>query len=351
MPSKMLPRVGGSTRTPHAPDPQWLAARPEPIIEPALPIIDPHHHLFERPGLRYLLDEYLADVRSGHNLRASVFVDCGHSYRKDGPVAMAPLGEVEYANAVADSMASDPVKICAGIVSSADLTLGPEVAAVLDAEIAIAPERFRGIRLSAVWDPDPSLSTGRFIVPQSLLLDPDFRAGFAMLAPRKLSFEAWIYHPQLDELTDLARAFPETTIILNHIGGLLAGYGAYAARREAEIARWKVSMAQLATCPNVVVKLGGLGTPSHLGFKFHQAPLPPSSETLAAAWRPYLDPCIDLFGPDRCMFESNFPPDRQSCGFPVLWNTFKRIAQGFSPAEKHAMFFGTAARIYRLSLD
>lgn len=332
---------------------QWRALHSEGILEPDLPIIDPHHHLWVRAGSRYLLDEYLADVRTGHNIRASVFVDCGSFYRKAGPTLMAPVGEVEFANGVA-AMAASAVYggtlVCAGIVSTADISIGADVARVLDAQIAAGGGRFRGIRVTTKWDADEALNTGRYIVPRDLMQNRDFRAGFATLAPRSLSFDAMIYHPQILELADLARAFPDTTIVLNHIGGLIAYTRNYVSRRDEAIAQWRMSIAELAKRPNVFVKLGGLGMP-YLGLGFDKLEVPASSAQLAEAWGPLFAHCIDAFGPARCMFESNFPPDNGSVAYPIIWNTFKRIAAPYSAAEKRALFHDTAVNAYRLRLD
>lgn len=330
---------------------QWRALHREDVIEPQMPIVDAHHHLWARPDDRYFLDDFLADAQSGHNIVASVFVECGQFYRKGAPALMAPIGEVEFANGIAAMAASGHygnALVAAGIVGTADLTVGPEVAQILDAQIA-ASCRFRGIRLTTKWDADEDLNTGRYIVPPGLMRDADFRAGFALLAPRKLSFDAMIYHTQIPELADLARAFPETTLVLNHIGGLLAHTRTYASRKDETVAQWRASMNELAQCPNVVVKLGGLGM-SYLALGFDQWLKPASSETLAAAWGPYFAHCIDAFGPNRCMFESNFPPDRDSVSYPVIWNVFKRMAMRYTPDEKHALFYRTAAQAYRLGL-
>ncbi|MGZ5151590.1 MAG: amidohydrolase family protein [Burkholderiales bacterium] len=328
---------------------KWLSLHREEILEPDLPIIDPHHHLWERPGNHYLLDDYLADARTGHNIKGSVFVDCGAFYRKSGPVLMAPVGEVEFASGVAAMAASGNILICAGIVGSADLRAGAEVEPVLDAQIAAGGGRFRGIRFITKWDSDEDLNTARYKPPRGLMQDRDFRAGFATLAPRKLSFDAMIYHPQMLELAELARAFPDTTIVLNHIGGLIAWTRNYVSRREEAIAQWRSSMAELAKCPNVFVKLGGLGMP-YLGLGFDKLKAPASSKQLAEAWGPLFDHCIDKFGPERCMFESNFPPDRDSVDYPIIWNAFKRVAAAYSTDEKGALFYGTAAKAYRLNL-
>ncbi|HEV7391491.1 MAG TPA: amidohydrolase family protein [Burkholderiales bacterium] len=331
---------------------KWRSLHREEILEPDLPIIDPHHHLWERGGNRYFLDEFLDDARTGHNIRASVFVECGSFYRKTGPVPMASVGEVEFANGIAAMAASGnygSTLVCAGIVGTADISVGTEVAQVLDAQIAVGGGRFRGIRVTTKWDSDEALNTGRYVVPRGLMQDRDFRAGFATLAPRKLSFDAMIYHPQMLELAELARAFADTTIVLNHIGGLIAWTRNYVARREEAIVQWRSSMAELAKCPNVFVKLGGLGMP-YLGLGFDKLEAPASSKQLAAAWGPLFDHCIDKFGPGRCMFESNFPPDRDSVDYPVLWNAFKRVAAAYSTDEKRSLFYGTAAKAYRLNL-
>src|SRR5262245_804243 len=257
---------------------KWLAQHREDVLEPDLPIIDPHHHLWEREGNRYLIDDFLADARSGHNIRASVFVECGAFYRKGAPVLMAPVGQVEFANGVAAMAASGTygsTLVCAGIVGTADLRVGAEVARVLDAQIAAAGERFRGIRFITKWDADEALNTGRYSPPRGLMQDRAFRAGFATLAPRKLSFDVMIYHPQIPELADLARAFPDTTIVLNHVGGLIAHTRTYLDRRDEAIAHWRSGMAELAKCPNVVVKLGGLGM-SYLGLGLDRLEKPAS---------------------------------------------------------------------------
>ena len=363
MPTKLLPKkaedIRPTSRFAHAGAEQlrsraeWLALHREDILEPELPIVDAHHHLWARTHSRYFLDEFLAEANTGHNIRASVFVECGSFYRKSGPALMRPVGEVEFANGIAAMAASGMfgnTLVAAGIVGTADLTVGPEVARVLDAQIAVGGGRFRGIRLTTKWDADEDLNTGRYIVPRGLMQDPDFRAGFAMLAPRKLSFDAMIYHPQILELADLARAFPDTTIILNHIGGLLAWTRTYASRKDEAIAQWRASMAELAKCPNVHVKLGGLGM-SYLSLGFDRLDRPATSEQLAQAWGPLYRHCIDTFGPQRCMFESNFPPDRDTVAYPVMWNALKRVAAPYTADEKRALFHDTAAKAYRLELD
>jgi L-fuconolactonase len=242
-----------------------------------------------------------------------------------------------------------PCRVAEAIIGHADLTLGARVREVLETEIRVGGGRFRGIRHGVSWDSNDSIQKfATRVVPPHLVRDPKFREGFAQLAPLGLSFESWQYHPQLPDAIDLARAFPGTTIILNHVGGVL-GVGPYSGRRQEILTGWKKDIAELAKCPNVNVKLGGVGMTS-FGFDFHERDVPPSSEDLAAAWRQYIEPCIEAFGPSRCMFESNFPPDKQSGGYTELWNAFKRITANASAVEKTELYSGTAARVYRLTV-
>jgi len=319
----------------------------EAVLEPDLPIVDPHHHLWDRPGWRYLLDELLADLNSGHNVVATVFVQCRSMHKADGPEPLRPIGETEFVNGVAAMSASGtygPIRACAGIVSYADLTLGAAVREVLEAHIRAGGGRFRGIRHIVAYDGDATLLNPANPAPPHLLADAKFREGFARLAPLGLSFDAWLYHPQLDELTDLARAFAQTPIVLNHCGGPV-GINAY--RHKDVFPGWKTSIEALAKRPNVYVKLGGLGMRIG-GFGFEKLADPPSSQALADAWRPYIDTCIAAFGTNRCMFESNFPVDKGSYSYPVFWNACKILAKGASAAEKADLFLGTAQRFYRL---
>jgi predicted TIM-barrel fold metal-dependent hydrolase len=320
----------------------------EEVLEPERPICDPHHHLWDHPGRRYLLDELLADTGSGHNVVATVFVECMSMYRASGPQEMRPIGETEFVNGIAAMSASGGfgrTRVASGIVSFADLTLGAQVGAVLDAHLA-ASSRFRGIRHAAGWEASDQVRNSHTNPPAGLLGDARFRRGFAELAPRGLTFDAWLYHPQIPELTDLAKASPDTTIVLDHFGGPL-GIGPYAGRRAEVFAAWKTAIRALADCPNVVVKLGGLVMPLN-GFGFHKREQPIGSVELAEATRDWYLHAIECFGIERCMFESNFPVDKVSVSYRVLWNSFKRIAAGFSPAERSALFHDTAVRVYRL---
>ncbi len=322
----------------------------EDIIDPALPIVDPHHHLWDRQGNRYLLFDLLRDIDSGHNIRATVAVEAMAMYRRDGAEEMRPVGETEFLNGAAAMSASGEYgtcRVCAGIVGHADLLLGKRVMPVLEAQIRAGGGRFRGVRFINAWHPDPTARASLANPPPHVLSDANFRSGFAQLVPLGLSFDAWMYHTQLPELVELAHDFPETPIIVNHVGGAI-GIGPYAGKRDAVFAEWSASMRELARCPNVHVKLGGLGM-RLFGFDVASRARPPTSEELAQCWRPYIDACIEAFGAGRCMFESNFPVDKGSCSYAVLWNAFKRIAIAASPAEKQWLFSGTASKVYRLS--
>jgi predicted TIM-barrel fold metal-dependent hydrolase len=328
--------------------PDWVAGYSEPALEPDLPIIDPHHHLWVHAGVPYLLPELLADTNTGHRIIATVFVECRAMYRARGTLETRSLGETEFANGIAAMSASGlfgATRACAAIVGNVDLRLGARARDALQAHVAISGGRFRGIRNVSAWHASGIRATSAN-PPEGLLLDPEFRKGFACLAPLGLSFDSWLVHTQLDDFLDLARAFPDTTLVLDHVGGPL-GIGLYRGRRDEVFTEWRSRIQAVAQCPNVHVKLGGLGmhTP---GFDFHLKNQPPSSEELAQAWRPYIETCIDAFGADRAMFESNFPVDKGTCGYGVLWNAFKRIAAGCSDTEKQALFCGTAAKVYRI---
>jgi predicted TIM-barrel fold metal-dependent hydrolase len=326
----------------------WLDRHKEPILEPELPIVDPHHHLWDRPGWRYLLDELLADTGSGHNIVATVYVQARSMLRASGPQEMRPVGETEFVNGVAAMSASGgygKTRACAAIVGHADLALGARVESVLAAHLR-GGDRFRGIRHITAWDDDSSLLNPNYSPPPRLMAEPRFREGLAVLGRLGLSFDAWLYHPQIGELTELAQAVPQTKIVLNHVGGPI-GTGAYAGKHAQVFPGWAASIKALAACPNVYVKLGGLGMRLG-GFGFHLAAEPPSSEALAAKWRPYIETCIAAFGASRAMFESNFPVDKGSYSYLVFWNACKLLAKDASRTEKADLFAGTAARFYRI---
>ncbi len=329
----------------------WLNATREAALEPDLPICDPHHHLWDYPNSRYLLDELLWDTGSGHRVVSTVFVECVAMYRQAGPEAMRPVGETEFVQGIAAQSASGqygPTQVAAGIVGFADLRLGDAVAEVLEAHMAASRNRFRGIRHATAWDASPDIRNAHTHPLSGQLGEAAFRRGFDVLQRLGLSFDAWLYYPQLPELAALARAFPDATIILDHVGGVL-GIGPYADKRDEIFEVWKRGVADLASCPNVVVKLGGLAM-SMCGFGWHRREQPPSSTELAAAMAPYYRHCIEQFGVHRCMFESNFPVDKVSCSYTLLWNAFKRIAEDLSAAERAALFHDTAVRVYRLGV-
>jgi len=341
----------------------------EVILEPELPIVDPHHHLWDlsaalaampppthgfsqavRRAPRYLFDELLADIKSGHNVRATVFIECHSMYRSTGPDEFKPVGETEFANGVAAMSASGTygdVRACAGIVGTADLRQGARAADVLEAHMA-ASTRFRGIRQSAPHDPDPDVLGPLARFESGLYRRDDFREGFARLAPLGLSFDAFVLEPQLPDVIDLARAFPETSIVLDHVGVPL-GLASYAGRREERLPIWRDNIRELAKSPNVFVKLGGMAN-VFSGFPSFMSDPPTPSSQLAAQWQPYFETCIDAFGPARCMFESNFPVDIGSCDYDVLWNAFKRIAARYTADEKTSLFSGAASNFYRVTL-
>jgi L-fuconolactonase len=346
--------VAARGQQPTSPNPvreDWLNRRKEAILEPELPIVDPHHHLWDRPGWRYLLPDLLLDTNSGHNIVATVVVQAHSMYRETGPVEMRPVGEVEFVNGVAAMSASGiygKTKVCHAIVGQADLRLGGRVEPVLAALARAGGDRFRGIRHITSWDADASILNPDYPSPSGLMADRTFREGFAVLRRLGLSFDAALYHPQIHELTNLAGSFPDVKIVLNHVGYPL-GIGAYRGKRDEVFTVWAKAVKALAAHPNVHIKIGGLGQ-RYNGLGFNDGPEPPSSDIVAAACRPYVDACIDAFGASRSMFESNFPVDKASYSYHVFWNACKAMVKGASRAEKADLFSGTAARFYRLDL-
>jgi len=327
-------------------DPDIQLASAEAVLEPDLAICDPHHHLRERPNDRYFLEEFIRDTSTGHNIVATVCVENRAQYRSSGPEPMKPVGETEFFDSVGARAAANPklsTAVAAGIVGHADLSLGEEVSEVLEAHLGASPSRFRGIRHSTTWDESDTI---RSDARRGLLADSAFRRGFACLKRCGLSFDAWLYHPQLPELVELARAFPDVTIVLDHIGGPL-GVGPYQGKRDEVFQVWSKGVTDLSSCPNVNVKLGGFGS-TRSGYDWHKRAARPGSAELANTMAPYFDFCIEKFGVHRCMFESNFPVDKASYSYVAIWNAFKRISQSFSAAEREALFHDTAVRVYRL---
>jgi predicted TIM-barrel fold metal-dependent hydrolase len=334
----------------NAPSAAWLAAAaPEPILEPELPIIDTHHHLWERPDHRYLLHELLEDLRSGHNVVATVFLECHAMYRARGPVELRPVGETEFVAGIAamsDSGLYGPTRVAAGIVGFADLALGDRVEPVLQAHIGAGGGRFRGVRHSAAWDASDVIGNSAVATGPHDMMRPEFRAGLARLTALGLSLDAWVFHPQLGDAIDLARTYPTASIIVGHCGGPL-GYGPYAGKRSEVLSAWRTDITELAKCQNVTMKLGGMMM-RLAAYDYGARPAPPTSAELAELWRPYIEFCIERFTPARCMFESNFPVEKMGIGYAALWNAFKRITAAASADDKQALFSGTARRVYRL---
>ena len=331
---------------------QLLVGRDEPILEPDIRIIDSHHHLFDRPPLRYMLDEYLADARAGHRIVASVYVETMAFARPDGPTLLRPLGEIEFANGIGAIGASGvygDCRVCAGIVGYADLRLGDQVAELLDRALETAPDRLGGVRQVAIED--PTGASYRFIThppPSGIMQSPGFRPGLRQVARRGLTFDAAVFHHQLPDVIDLADAFPDVTIVVDHCGHAMAMDRDEQGRAEVFRA-WRTLLLELARRPNVVCKVGGLGMP-FWGFRFEEREDAVGYLELATAWRPYVETTIEAFGPTRCMMESNFPPDGRSGGFVPTWNALKHIVRAASPGEKHDLFYETVARVYRLVL-
>jgi L-fuconolactonase len=329
--------------------------RGEQIIDPQLPIIDAHHHLYDRPSMRYMFEDFLSDAGAGHNIVASVYVETKEMARPDGPEVLRPLGEVEFANGVAAMGASGrygSCRVAAAIVGHADLVQGDAVAELLDRSLSCAPDRFRGVRMSTLEAADTAWL--RFVImpltPVSgQLTSSAFRKGFRHLAPRNLTYDASIFHSQLDDLGDIAGDFPDTTIILGHLGMAL-GLDMDEAGRAEVFARWRHDLGRLARHPNVVCKVGGLGMP-FWGFGLENRHDEIGYRELATLWRPYVETAIEVFGTDRCLMESNFPPDGRSCGYVPLWNALKHITRSYAGDEKLAMFHDNAARVYGIDAD
>jgi len=331
---------------------QLFEGRDEPILDADIPIIDSHHHLFDRPALRYMLDDYLADARAGHRIVATVYMETMAFARRDGPEVLRPLGEIEFANGAAATCASGDYgdcRVAAAIVGYADLRLGDQVADLLDRALEIAPERFRGIRQVTIED--PTEAPYRFIThrpPHGIMQSTGFRPGFEQVIKRGLTFDTAMFHHQLQDLIELADAYPDASIILNHCGHAMAMDMDEQAR--AEVFRvYRKNIFEVARRHNIYCKIGGLGMP-FWGFRFEERQDVIGFQELATAWRPHVETCIEAFGADRCMMESNYPPDGRSGGFVPIWNALKYIVRSASPEEKGALFHGTAAKAYRIVL-
>ena len=328
---------------------EWLAQVTEDIIDPDRPIVDPHHHFWhDRPprGFPYLLEHLREDTNSGHRIEQTVFVEAGAEYRKEGPEEMRPIGETEFVADLAARSAEGTGATVSAIVGHANLSLGADVRPVLEAHMDAGQGLFRGIRHHGSWDESPDVPNSRINPPPHLFLSEDFQEGVRTLGKMELSFDAWCYHPQLPEVVALAKACPETTLILNHLGGII-GIGPYAGKRDEVFVQWKQNYAVLSECPNVFGKLGGLAQGVN-GRGWEKMNLPPTSDEIAEDQRPYYLHAIECLGPHRCMFESNFPVEKESVAYHTLYNAFKKIAADFSESEKDDLFKGTAVKAYRL---
>jgi predicted TIM-barrel fold metal-dependent hydrolase len=325
---------------------EWLNQVTEPVLEPELPICDAHHHLWldlGHTGWPYTLSDLHADTSSGHNVVRTVFLECGAEYRTSGPEHLRAVGETEFVAAAAEESARSGQAEIAAIMGHADLMLGDAVEEVLQAHEAAGRGRFRGVRFITAHDDYKSLQMG---LPDGVMEDARYLAGVRTLGRMGYTYDAFCYHPQIPDLVEAMRACPDVTVVVDHLCGPI-GVGPYKDRRAEIMPVWRQRMTELASCPNVVLKLGGIGMPM-FGIRWDRQERPPTSEELAAPWRDEIRHCIDAFGPDRCMFESNFPVDKRGCSYVVLWNAFKRIAADYSPSEKRDLFHDTAARAYRV---
>ena len=327
---------------------EWLALRQEHAINPDRVIVDPHHHLWDRGGSTYLAPQLLDDITNTHNVVKTIFVECRANYDKARSEDFWPVGETMFAAREADKIDTAGGPTLAGIVGHADMMLGEAIGDVLVAHIAVSGGRFRGIRYTTAWDASDDIRNGHRRVTPLMMGASEFRSAARTLASMGLSFDAWLYHPQLPELAALATTVPDLVIVLNHLGGPLA-VGPYGRIRSEALAGWKAGMRQVADSPNVFLKLGGVGMDDYFATGWATCQAPPSSNEVADYWADDLRFCIDLFGPERCMFESNFPVDRQTLPYPVIWNSFQIISTGYTDAEQDDLFSGTATRVYRLS--
>lgn len=331
---------------------QLFAGRDEPILDPEIPIVDAHHHLFLRPTLRYLLDDYLADVTAGHRIVASVYVETQAFVQADGPALMRPVGEVEFANGMAAMAASGlygDAKLCAGIIGYADMRLGDDVGRLLDRCMETAPERFRGVRqITLEHESELPWAYTPVKPPQGVLQNPAFREAFRHLGPRGLIFDAAVFDHQLKDIAKLADAFPDTDITINH-AGMAMGMGVTGDDRMELFRVWRERLTEVAKRPNIYCKVGGFGLP-FWGFGFEERDDPIGYRELADCWRPWVETAVELFGPDHCMAESNYPPEGRSCGYVPLWNALKHIVSGMTGDEKADLFWKTACKVHRIAL-
>jgi L-fuconolactonase len=326
---------------------EWLALRQEDAIDPDRVIVDPHHHLWDRGGSTYLAPQLLDDITKTHNVVKTIFVECKANYDREHAEHFWPLGETVFAAGEADRTEASGGPTIAAIVGHADMMLGEGIADVLAAHIDLGGGRFRGIRHSTAWDASDEIHHGRR-AREHMMGTSEFEAAARTLASMGLTFDAWLYHPQLPEVASLAAEVPDLAIVLNHLGGPLA-IGPYGQARDQAHTNWMADMKRVADNPNVFLKLGGIGMDDSFATGWATRDAPPTSTEVADYWGDDVRFCIDLFGPERCMFESNFPMDRQTLPYAVIWNSFQIIAAGYSDAEQDDLFSGTATRVYGLS--
>ncbi len=327
--------------------PEWLKLCTEEALEPELPIVDAHHHLLDQPSNRYLFDDYREDAESGHQIIASVFVECRSMYRQSGPDELKPVGETGFVAGVAaqnEGAQHGPNRLCAAIVANVDFSLGARFDTVIEQHIAASDGRLRGFRGRSAWDKDTDLN--RFGTLPHVLLRDDTATAVAGIAKRGYPLDIWVYQTQLDEIVNLGRRFPDLQIIVDHVGGPL-GCGPYHDRRQEMFPAWAQGIKKVAELPNVSMKFSGLGT-RYPGFLYDQASHPPSSDQLTNDWRPYFEICLEAFGPRRCMFASNFPGDKSCFSFTTLWNSFKKLSRSLSHDERKSLLSETATRVYRI---
>ena len=326
----------------------WLNLVREDAIDPEREIIDPHHHLWRVSGLpTYVLEDLWQDTQSGHNIVKTVFMECGAEYRADGPEHLRVVGETEFVRGLAMASAGQGKAEIAGIIGHADLDQDESLLReILQRHEHAGGGLFRGIRHGGAHDPGKNLGWLNATPHADLFQRDAFRRGVNVLGELGYTYDSWHYHFQNDAFADLAEAAPQTTIVLDHFG-TPCGVGDYAGRAAEVFSQWQASISRLAECPNVVAKIGGLAMPVN-GFDWNNRDVPPTSDEVVNAQRGYYQHTIDAFGPDRCMFESNFPVDKLSLSYNVYWNAMKKIAAQYSAEEQQQMFYGTAQRIYRL---
>ena len=335
--------------------PGWIDKIQEEIIEPGLPIIDPHHHLWHGPvqeqgdnnPYRYLLEDLWNDTGSGHDIKKTVFIDCGQEYYEEGPQEFKPVGETEFVVEIAKQAQLDPLKSqISGIIGHVDMMLGDSAREVLEAHNEKGEGLFRGIRHSGGWDANEAVKNAHSEPTEQIYLEDKFQRGLQQLINLNMVFDTWHYHNQISDLTVLAKALPDLRIVHDHFGGPL-GIGPYEGKKDLVFGKWKDDISALSECPNVYSKLGGLAMPIN-GWNLHKRDLPATSDELVNLHKAYYSHTIESFGVERCMFESNFPVDKQSISYHVLWNAFKKMSLGFSDEEKSYLFYETAKDFYSL---